>query len=136
MSPKAVYEIDGDRFSMLEEFYDEISQVLIPGSYWGRNLEAFNDILRGGLGTPEGGFVLVWKNSQLSRERLGYSEAVRQLRKQLETCHPSNRERITRELDEARHGRGPTVFDELLEIISIHALGGSEERDGVELVLK
>jgi hypothetical protein len=26
------YEIDGARFSTLEEFYDEISRVLIPGT--------------------------------------------------------------------------------------------------------
>ena len=65
MAPKPVYEIDGNRFSTLEGFYDEISRVLIPGPYWGRNLDAFNDILRGGFGTPEVGFILRWKNSQL-----------------------------------------------------------------------
>ena len=123
------------KFSTLEGFYDEISRVLIPGAYWGRNLDAFNDILRGGFGTPKGGFVLIWKNSQISRERLGYSETVRQLQKQLETCHPSNRTRVAHEIDEARHGRGSTIFDELLEIISVHSLGGREEKDGVELVL-
>jgi hypothetical protein len=42
-----VYEIEGRRFHTLEEFFDEISAVLIPGSEWGRNLDAFNDILRG-----------------------------------------------------------------------------------------
>ncbi len=135
MAPKTVYEIDGNRFSTLEEFYDEISRVLIPGAYWGRNLNAFNDILRGGFGTPEGGFVLIWKNSQVSRERLGYPETVRQLQKQLETCHPSNRIRVAHEVDDARDGRGMTIFDELIDIISVHSPGGREENDGVELVL-
>jgi RNAse (barnase) inhibitor barstar len=79
MGLKQVYEIDGTRFSTLEEFYEEVSRVLIPGAYWGRNLDAFNDILRGGFGTREEGFVLVWKNSDLSRQRLGYPETVRQL---------------------------------------------------------
>jgi RNAse (barnase) inhibitor barstar len=46
------YEIDGSRFSTLEDFFEEISSVLIPGYSWGHNLEAFNDILRGGFGTP------------------------------------------------------------------------------------
>jgi RNAse (barnase) inhibitor barstar len=68
---KAVYEIDGCDFSNLEEFYDVISRVLIPGAWWGRNLDAFNDILRGGFGTPDDGFVLHWKNSSVSRQRLG-----------------------------------------------------------------
>jgi RNAse (barnase) inhibitor barstar len=74
MQPKPVYEIDGSQFSTLEGFYDKVSQVLIPGANWGRNLDAFNDILRGGFGTPEGGFVLRWKNSKLSRERLGATD--------------------------------------------------------------
>jgi RNAse (barnase) inhibitor barstar len=68
---KEVYEIDGCDFRDLKEFYDEISRVLIPGVEWGRNLDAFNDILRGGFGTPHFGFVLRWKNSAVSRQRLG-----------------------------------------------------------------
>jgi RNAse (barnase) inhibitor barstar len=65
------YEIDGQDFSTLDGFYDEISRVLIPGAAWGRNLDAFDDILYGGFGTPEERFVFVWKNHQVSRERLG-----------------------------------------------------------------
>lgn len=75
---KFIYEIDGASFSTLEEFYDVVTNSLIPGAVRGRNLDAFNDILRGGFGTPDGGFVLMWRNSALSRERLGYSETVRQ----------------------------------------------------------
>ena len=74
------FEIDGDLFSTLEQFYDEISRVLVPGAEWGRNLDAFNDILRGGFGTPDGRFKLVWMNASASREALGYPETVRQLR--------------------------------------------------------
>jgi RNAse (barnase) inhibitor barstar len=65
------YILDGRRFATLEEFYEEISRVLIPGAAWGRNLDAFNDILRGGFGTPDDGFRLRWKNASLSREKLG-----------------------------------------------------------------
>ena len=50
MPSKPIYEIDGARFSTLEGFYNEISQALIPGVDWGHNLDAFNDILRGGFG--------------------------------------------------------------------------------------
>ena len=60
------YRIDGRRFSTLEGFYEEVDRVLIPGSKWGRNLEAFNDILRGGFGTPDEGFILIWESSVLS----------------------------------------------------------------------
>jgi RNAse (barnase) inhibitor barstar len=129
------YEIDGRRFATLEAFYDEISQVLIPEADWGRNLDAFNDILRGGFGTPEGGFVLRWVNSDVSRHRLGYPETVRQLELRLQTCHPSNRQSVARDLEKARRGEGPTVFDWLFDIIRVHTAGGREEEDGVELVL-
>src|ERR671911_2815289 len=89
----AEYEIDGKNFSTLEGFYDEISRVLIPGAWWGRNLDAFNDILRGGFVTPESGFTLRWLNHDVSRRRLGYDETVRQLELTLQRCHPSHRER-------------------------------------------
>src|SRR5438034_8914852 len=98
---KAVCEIDGRDFSTLEEFYGVVTRVLIPGAEWGHNLDAFNDILRGGFGTPEGGFVLRWKNSQLSRERLGYDETVRQLESRLSRCHPSNRTFVREDLKQA-----------------------------------
>jgi RNAse (barnase) inhibitor barstar len=132
---KAVYEIDGDDFTTLEEFYDVISRVLIPGADWGRNLNAFNDILRGGFGTPEDGLLLRWANSALSRERLGYPETVRQLQRRLSRCHPSNRQSVGEDLERARRGIGPTVFDWLVEIIQVHCAGGEEAEDGVELIL-
>ena len=132
---KAVYEIDGRDFATLEEFYKVVSRVLIPGSEWGRNLDAFNDILRGSFGTPEGGFILLWKNSALSREQLGYTETVRQLDRRLTHCHPSNRQLVGEDLERARLGVGPTVFDWLVEIIEVHCTGGAEQEDGVELVL-
>lgn len=135
MLPKPTYEIDGGRFATLEGFYDEISRVLIPGAEWGRNLDGFNDILRGGFGMPDGGFVIRWVNSGLSRERLGYGETVRQLEQRLQRCHPTNRASVADDLEKAKRGEGATVFDWLLEIMAVHASGGREEKDGVELVL-
>jgi hypothetical protein len=132
---KARYEIDGNDFSTIAEFFAEISRVLIPRAIWGHNLNAFNDILRGGFGTPEEGFILRWKNSRLSRERLGYPETVRQLESYLGCCHPTNRQQVAEDLEKARTKVGPTVFDWLVEIIQIHCPGGREEEDGVELVL-
>ena len=129
------YEIDGTNFSTLEGFYDEISQSVIPGAAWGRNLDAFNDILRGGFGTPANGFTLRWKNHDISRHSLGYRETVRQLEKTLQRCHPTNRNAVRAELDLARANQGPTVFDWLLEIIAIHSEGGEESEDNVQLDL-
>ena len=120
MSLRTKYEIDGTRFSTLEEFFDEVSRVVIPDVLWGHNLDAFNGILRGGFGTPEEGFVLVWKHSDVSRKNLSYQETVRQLQLRLARCHPSNREFVAHDLDSAIRNEGSTVFDWLVEIIRVH----------------
>jgi len=119
--PKVTLTIDGEQFSTLDEFYEEVSRKLIPGVEWGHNLDAFNDILRGGFGTPEDGFILVWRSSASSRERLGYPETIRQLERRLLQCHPSNRAKVMRQLSRARLSQGPTSFDWLVEIIQGHS---------------
>ena len=129
-------EIDGATFSTLEEFFQHFSERALDGKPWGRNLDAFNDVLRGGFGTPEGGFRLIWRNHTVSRERLGHPETVLQLRKRLMKCHPDNRSYVQSDLDQALRGQGPTVFDWLLEIIAVHGRGGAEAEDHVELVLE
>lgn len=116
------YQIDGENFTTLEGFYDEFSRCVLGGTSWGHNLDAFNDVLR-------------WKNHQLSRDRLGYPETVRQLELRLSRCHPDNREAVGRELADATKGRGLKAFEWLTEIIKEHGSGGSEEEDGVELKL-
>ncbi|MGL5094878.1 MAG: barstar family protein, partial [Planctomycetia bacterium] len=131
---KTLYEIDGRDFATLQEFFEVVGRVLIPGAEWGRNLDAFNDILCGGFGTPEGGFILRWANSAASRERLGHPETVRQLELRLTRCHPTNRDSVRAALELARQGFGPTVFDWLVEIIESHGAGGCQQEDGVELV--
>jgi len=114
------YEIDGRRTKSLSAFFAEVSRVLLPGLSWGRNLDAFDDVLYGGFGTPDEGFVIRWRNSSEAREALSYPETVRQLEFRLAHCHPSSREPVERELNLARANTGPTVFDWLLEIIRSH----------------
>jgi RNAse (barnase) inhibitor barstar len=133
---KPQLQIDGNNFSTLEGFFQEVSDKVIPGADWGHNLDAFNDILRGGFGTPEGGFVLCWRNHQLSRITLGYEETVRQLRNRLARCHPQNVPAVEAQLLDAQRAEGPTVFDWLVEIIHEHGPGGGEEEDNVELLLR
>jgi RNAse (barnase) inhibitor barstar len=130
------YTIDGKAFSTLQGFFDEISRAVIPGAEWGHNLDAFNDILRGGFGTPEGGFELVWKDHAISRDRLGYGETVRQLEMRLLRCHPTNRDSVAADLAAAKAHSGPTVFDWLVEIIRDHGPGGEQEDDHVLLSLR
>lgn len=132
--PRA-YILDGERITSLEAFYEEVSRSLIPGAAWGRNLDAFNDVLQGGFGTPDEGFTIRWVDSEISRSRLGYAETARQLEARLERCHPQNRPAVARDLMEAQSGRGPTVFDWLLEIIRQNGPDGEEAESNVELLL-
>ena len=114
------YVIDGKRFNTLEEFYEEISEVLIPDKAWGKNLDAFNDILYDFIDSDEKHIVIRWVNSDISREKLGYPETVRQLKKRLQKCSAGNRQRIKKEIISAQRQEGPTVFDWLIGILTIN----------------
>jgi RNAse (barnase) inhibitor barstar len=127
--------LNGNEFKTLEEFYDEISRVFSLPSWWGCNLDAFNDVLRSDF-MPEQGYIIIWKNSQLSKQFLGYEETGKQLTKRLEKSHLDNVLSIQAQLDEAKQRIGPTVFDWLIEIIQDHCPGGSEEEDNAELILE
>jgi RNAse (barnase) inhibitor barstar len=70
--PKPVLVVDGSAFDDLDGFARQFSAQL-TGWEWHGNFDAFNDILRGGCGTPEDGFVLRWTDSERSRGRLGGS---------------------------------------------------------------
>jgi RNAse (barnase) inhibitor barstar len=133
---KIVVTVDGANFSTLEGFFDEFERRALNAKAWGRNLDAFNDVLRGGSGTPPGGFVLVWRHHALSRHRLGYAETTRQLRRMLVTGDPHNELDTRRDIAGAASHRGSTVYDWLLDIIRAHGPGGAEADDRVELLLR
>jgi len=131
---RPVLVIDGADFSGYDGFAREFTRLL--GNYtWRGNLDAFNDLLRGGFGTPENGWVLRWLNSESSRAALGYQETIRWLEVLLRTCHPAQRSIIQARISRARRGEGPTLFDEIIGIIRIHGPGGRESEDGVRLEL-
>jgi RNAse (barnase) inhibitor barstar len=67
---KKTLHVDGSEFSTLEGFYDHVSLRIVPGAEWGRNLDAFNDILRGGFGTPEEGFISAGTTTKSQSETL------------------------------------------------------------------
>ncbi|MCA6438523.1 MAG: barstar family protein [Sediminibacterium sp.] len=66
--------IDGNNFSDLNGFFDEVEVKLTFGLDWkiGRNLNAFNDLLRGGFGRHEyeEPIQLEWVNWKKSRADL------------------------------------------------------------------
>ena len=55
--PRQVFTIDGRKFSNMKGFYQEVEAVFTDGLGWhlGDNLDAFNDVLRGGFGRHEYG---------------------------------------------------------------------------------
>lgn len=73
MAEKPTYRIDGAAFGDLAGFYDEVGEQLLRGEPWGRNLDAFDDILRGDFGPLPSEFRIVWEHSGLSHQRLGAS---------------------------------------------------------------
>ena len=127
--------IDGAAFDTLEGFFRHFSEIALGGGPWGRNLDAFNDVLRGGFGTPDGGFILEWRNHALSRFRLGHAETARQYERMLQTCHPNHVAHFESLRRDAMRGEGATVFDWITGIIADHGPGGDESEDGIELVL-
>lgn len=135
MNNNPIYIIDGQNFSTLEGFYDEISQVLLSARDWGRNLDAFDDILYSD-DFLEKDFTIRWINSDLSRKRLSYFETVRQLKKRLEKCHPTNKHRVNSELSLALKGEGHTVFDWLIKVIRGHQIKANDNSKNIILVLE
>lgn len=131
---KPVLVVDGARFTDFDGFAREFSRLL-RNYEWHGNLDAFNDILAGGFGTPEGGFILRFVNSDLARTALGYAATVMRLKQVLTACHPTGRERVVGYLDDARRDQGPTLFDSIVEIIERHGTDGEYPEDGVELDL-
>ena len=104
------YVIDGQHVTTLDAFYEEVGRVLIPGQEWGRNLDAFNDILSWpslDAGEP---YLLTWKNAALSKQRLGHAAMADKLEQILRTCHQSNVPSITERLQAGkRRQRANTV---------------------------
>jgi RNAse (barnase) inhibitor barstar len=67
-----IFRIDGRKIKSAKDFYREIGfAVNGPGGYFGRNLDALADCLRGGFGTPEDrAYEFEWEHSALSRRYL------------------------------------------------------------------
>jgi hypothetical protein len=128
------FVLEGTSFDDLAGFFSAITRALgVTG--WGRNLDAFNDILRGGFGTPQGGFILRWASSATSAQRLGWPETIRFIESMLTTCHPANIPTVQANLAAARRGQGQTLFDIITSIIRAHGPGGIEAEDNVHLIL-
>ena len=72
-NPPLIYRLDGRKIQSASDFYREIGAAVNgPGGYFGRNLDALADCLRGGFGTPDSRpYEFEWQHSALSRQQLG-----------------------------------------------------------------
>lgn len=66
------YRIDGSAIASTKDFYDEVGRAVNgPGGYFGANLDALADCLRGGFGTPaDEGFEFELTQSDTVRAHL------------------------------------------------------------------
>lgn len=163
------YAIDGARFSTFEELLALLDPILvqarlIPGGFRTGSLDGLNDALGGWFneqatdedywppGRPES-FVLRWKNSAISRERLGtplqtIADKERELEKfssdPIWAAFPFKKEskrRLRMEIRQMKQGTevDSTVFELVVDIFRDHAPGGVEmenEVSGVVLLLE
>lgn len=70
-----IFILDGNNFNDINGFYDEIDKLLTKDLSWktGHNLDAFNDLLRGGFNVFEFGepITIRWINYNKSKKDLG-----------------------------------------------------------------
>ena len=124
--------LDGNQFHDLSSFYDEVERTMTKDLGWdfGRNLNAFNDVLRGGFGVYdyEEPVRLLRRHADKSRADLVWEETVKYLQERLATCHPANIVLVQKSLEGAQRQEGQTLFGQILAIIQGHG--------HVELVLE
>ncbi len=112
---KKMTVINGSHFSNMEGFYEEVSQLFMKDENWKvGTLDGFNDILYG-VDTD-----IIWKNSQKSREDLGFDSTKEFYQNKIRIGKPFNVNLIQQTLDKLIDGNGQTLFEILIEIIESH----------------
>lgn len=115
--------INASNFSDLPGFYDEVSSVLMKDTDWKvGTLDGFDDILYGGFGVFENGepIEIIWKESQKSKEDLGFETTRIFYENKIIQGKPFNIKLIQEKLDDLISGKGQTLFEILVEIIQSH----------------
>ncbi|ASE61783.1 ribonuclease inhibitor [Chryseobacterium indologenes] len=115
--------IHGGHFSSLGGFYEEVSKVLMKNTDWNvGTLDGFDDILYGGFGVFENHeeIEILWKESEKSKQELGFSATREFYENKIKQGKPFNIKLIQQKLDDLISGKGPTLFDILVEIIESH----------------
>jgi len=107
--------INGGHFSNLEGFYNEVSELFMKDEDWKvGTLDGFDDILYGVNSD------ITWKDSEKSREDLGFDLTKEFYENKIRQGKPFNVELIQQKLDDLIDGKGQTLFEILIEIIESH----------------
>jgi hypothetical protein len=119
--------IDGNKFSDLEGLVREFNVNVFGDKEptpshrtWGGGLDQFNDLLRGGYGTPEGVFTIHWLNSHKSKEDLEYKATLTWLETKKDKIHPANKERWSERIELMKYSIGETLFEMIIAIVVSH----------------
>jgi RNAse (barnase) inhibitor barstar len=118
--------IDGNNISNLKTFYEEIDRILTKDLDWktGHNLDAFNDILRGGFGVAEykEPIILIWKNASKNKNDLGIKATKRfyKIKICMNKYSLSNVQNWKGKLKQLFHKNGKTLFTIIVDIIKEH----------------
>lgn len=107
--------INGSHFSNIDGFYEEVSQLFMKDEDWNvATLDGFNDILYGFEGE------IIWRNSQKSRDDLGFKVTKEFYQNKIRTGKPYNVKLIQQKLDDLIEGKGQTLFEILIEMMKSH----------------
>ena len=113
--------IDGGRFDCLDGFFDEVERVFTKDLPWriGRNLNAFNDVLRGGFGLHgcREPIAIKWLHFEKSQKDLGYPATAEFYEEVLKQCRPTHVEIMRKKYEDAVNQTGQTLLDTIIEII-------------------
>ena len=112
---KKMTVINGGHFSDLEGFYNEVSELFMNDEDWKvGTLDGFDDILY------RIDSDITWKNSQKSKEDLGFDLTKEFYENKIRIGKPFNVKLIQQKLDELIEEKGETLFEILVEIIGSH----------------
>jgi RNAse (barnase) inhibitor barstar len=130
--------IDGSKISSIQGFLNAFGNAVTPRLKFAlvTNLDAFDDILSGGIATPYEGFILRWQNSNVSRKLLGHNREAAILRGIWKSSSADKKAEARKAWLAAKSGVEPGDFDMLVELIRAHGPGGEYPEDNVHLVLE
>ena len=111
------FALDGDILRHLSGFFTAINRTLSLTS-WGTNLYAFNDILRGGFGTPDDGFILRCRSAISAQPSAGQKRSASPKRCSPPATQPTSP--AFKPTSQHPRAQNQTLFDIITSIIHTH----------------